>query len=126
MSNFVLNTEDANWYSDLFKSVNGFRPGSYAKFDSQKEFDEEIQNLIDQSNLQMDEEKIQDTKALEKYEFRILKLQHDFNLTHVNAIRWDMQAEDIQEYDMSYYLYCQGLNSIDSDKIISEFKESVK
>jgi hypothetical protein len=123
MTNFVLNSQDADFYSDLFKSVYGFRPrGPLINFPSQERFDEEVQCLIDESNLQLEQEERDFKAALERYETRIDGLMKSFSLTRKDAIRWDMQAEGHEEWDMDAYLYYQGLNCSDSNRIMEEFK----
>ena len=111
-------TFDENIVSDLHKDARGFRPTEYFWEEWTQCGDDTRQsmwdNLILELNETMDRERLAEARALAKLLDRILetmKLGADDQMT---AIKWIIQAEEFDDFDLqygaSYFCYHFGLS----------------
>jgi hypothetical protein len=110
--------------SDLYKEAFGSRPsGDYLRsFDEQSDSDKESEwnSLLSMMEFRESSERESEARALETYTARIAGMMNDYGISQATAIRWDMDAFDIQltveaddygtcDQDIEHYLWRQGL-----------------
>ena len=99
-------TFDANIVSDLFKDVNGFRPGStfYTTWNSGNDDQKQViwDNLILQLEEKYNEDKRIEAIETEKFEAQI-KLAMDLGAdSRESALRWIVEELDLSDSDKMY------------------------
>lgn len=113
-------TFDENTVSDLYKDAYGVRPRAefWAEWkemcDDEKhaEWDRMCEHLEETMEL----ERLRAQRSYEQWYRHIEKLMDSAKLSHGDAIRWDMQAQDATG-DIGYYCYRWGLSYSTEDEI---------
>ena len=109
--------------SDLTKDVYGFRDRSERYLSlSVEELKKEVDFLVARLEEHVQEEAREQAEALIAYEARIQTYMTDYKLSQADAIRWDMQAEDLDVEDIEHYLWRQGLSFKDMKKFMDVLK----
>jgi len=122
-------TFDENIVSDLHKDARGFRPSTYwwdqwnMCSDDQKQI--MWDSLIVEFNEEMDRERKAQAKALQNLEERIAQARRLGTPTEKYAIKWIIEAEEFDDYDLrygaDYFCYHFGLSySVKNDLPIQE------
>lgn len=99
---------------DAYKDANGIRP-RFMNFSamSMEELQAEADYLSNQISKQIEEEKKEQDLSKEEFENHILEIVTNHNVDEKTAIRWDMQAENINptsEQDVEHYYWNKGLS----------------
>lgn len=110
-------TFDENIVSDLYKEINGCRPREYFWSTWNDASDDEKQviwdNLCDDHEHEMAREKVREEDAHMRLLERIQTAYAWGAKDKVQALRWIMEAEEFDEYDMmygpSYFCYHFGI-----------------
>ena len=108
----TLRISDAHTFSDLHKDVYGFRPRGVT-FASVEAFEAEYTRLVELLSDVVKNEQKEAADALVNYNLRITGIMADFNVDHETAIRWDMQAFDVNTsdtQDVEHYFWKQLLS----------------
>ena len=121
-------TFDANIVSDLFKDVNGFRPGStfYTAWNSGNDDQKQViwDNLILQLEEKYNEDKRIEAEETEKFEAQIASAIDAGAGSRETALRWIVEGLDLSDSDKLYggdyicytlnlpYSYANEFNSI--------------
>lgn len=90
--NATTNSNDGSIYSDLFKDVYGSRPRGVT-FESVEAFDADFMRLSNMLDNQIDEEKIQQSKNMEKFAQRVLETMALVNCDQRRALEIIADAE---------------------------------
>lgn len=109
---YQMTKEDASCYSDLYKSLYGFRPRNVESFANEQEFDADMNFMQKHLEIQMDEEAKTTQNLVEAYASRISTMMNDHGIDYPTAVRWDMQAEGFTTFDsfeMEHYAWGLGL-----------------
>ncbi len=97
--------------SDLSKAATGSR----LRYDYAGMSDEELQQTWDYYIREVEASELRDADAharnWDNYVAYINEMCSDHLIDRPTAIRWDMQAENIEEYDIGFYAYQKGLSS---------------
>tara|TARA_B100000927_G_scaffold290625_1_gene289999 strand:- start:222 stop:596 length:375 start_codon:yes stop_codon:yes gene_type:complete len=95
--------------SDVHKDAYGFRPRGLYTGMTVKELEVELDRLCEAASEEADRiEKLEaeNWKALKKHLSGLVDIgAKDFR----QALAWDMQAEDVPEYDFGYYCFHKGV-----------------
>jgi hypothetical protein len=99
-------TFDANIVSDLFKDVNGFRPGStfYTTWNSGNNDQKQViwDNLILQHEEKYNEDKRIEAEETEKFEAQIASAIDAGAGSRETALRWIVEELDLSDSDKMY------------------------
>lgn len=95
--------------SDLTKSATGTRIRKNYAAMSDTELDAEYKFWWDASERAAREEQERFTREKAAYFARIDKMAADHGVSFATAVRWDMQAQGIED-DLDFYAYENGLN----------------
>lgn len=99
-------TFDANIVSDLFKDVNGFRPGStfYTTWNSGNNDQKQViwDNLILQLEEKYNEDKRIEAEETEKFEAQIASAIDAGAGSRETALRWIVEGLDLSDSDKLY------------------------
>ena len=97
------------YISDTHKDAYGFRPRGLYNNMSVQELRDELDRLCEAASEEADRiEKLEaeNWKALKKHLSGLVDIgAKDFR----QALAWDMQAEDVPEYDFGYYCFHKGV-----------------
>ena len=108
--------------SDASKDAYGFR----VRLDYAAMSDEELQKTYDGYCKTIEEVIVREAQEEDSAWFRFLarieKMVSDFEITRATAIRWDMEAEDVND-DVGFYAYKNGLNTIARANEIKKWME---
>ena len=99
--------------SDMFKDANGFRPRHYKEWWTEEELEKEYDYLQTCINESMERERIQHEIAEKEFEALILKTIELGAEDRDTAIRWLMQAEDVDTrnlQDVEHFFWGHGLS----------------
>jgi hypothetical protein len=108
----MLTGVDYSAFSDLFKDVNGFRPrGALIEFESVEDYNRQMDRLVEDLEQNMADEARAEDQALRDFNAYIDGLVADFGVSRGTVVRWDMEAEGIDNDDFGYYLWNKGLVS---------------
>jgi len=92
--------------SDLHKEVYGFRPTQDWWVDWNNSSDSQKEKIWDEYNrvneLQIVEATQREEKNLQDFKSNIAKMMFDHNLTKLDAVRWWIEAEGLNETDLMY------------------------
>lgn len=90
---------DGSIFSDLYKDIYGMRPRFFS-FKNRKEFDSAFKQLAEQAK----EDAIERAKIYERnaddLDFMIENLQQDHTIDRATAIRWLIEAENLDPFDL--------------------------
>lgn len=103
-----LNISDLHKEARGFRCHNDFNNGQWTK----ESIDSHYDNLLVELKESIENEKIWREEAVVKFEAHLTKLMADFGISRSDAIRWDMQAEEIEFYnsqDVEGYLVFKGI-----------------
>lgn len=111
-------TFDENIVSDLHKDARGFRPSVAWMHAWETSSDEEKQDiwdsLIEEFEEEMDRERKAQAKALQNLEKRIAQVRRLGAPTEKHALKWIMEAEEFDDFDLrygaDYFCYHFGLS----------------
>ena len=104
----TVTDQDLAILSDLFKSVNGFRPrGVYPADMSVEDYTRIMYDLILQHEDVLEQEAQAHAQAKDAWVESISKIATTNHITFKDAVRWDMQAHDTNDVD--HYEYLRGL-----------------
>lgn len=105
-------TFDANIVSDLHKDAYGFRPSAYWWEIWSESTDEQKQgtwdDLIDQLNYSMEQEKQAQARAIDRFEHLVAKTIEHGAADRETALRWIMDSSDCNG-DWEYLCWQHGL-----------------
>ena len=112
--------------SDLYKDAKGFRP-SAAWMQSFIEMSQEDQQTVmddlqEAVDSEIEHEREREDRAYTYWSNEIYDMTIVHNISFVDAIRWDMQAEDAVN-DLGFYCYRRGLAYRHEDEISRLLKE---
>lgn len=105
----ALTDQDYSTFSDLYKDVYGFRPRGVT-FATPEAFDAEFERLVRQLEINQEAEAQADIQLKVKFDAHIAGLMKDHNIDKATALRWDMDAMDV-DGDLDYYFWNWGFNS---------------
>lgn len=102
---------------DMYRDVFGSRPttGTMNAWSAMndEEFGLELDHLSRMATEEIEREKAQENAAAVRFEARINTMMADHSIDRETAIRWDIQANDMEQdikfYGMDYYAYENGL-----------------
>jgi hypothetical protein len=126
-------TFDENIVSDLHKDAYGFRPSTYWWQIWSESTDDQKQgtwdDLIDQLNQSMEQEKQAQARAIERFEVDIAKSIEWGARTRAAAIRWLVSAYDSSDYyteldKAEYFCYHNNLPYSMANEIAECLKEA--
>lgn len=109
-------TFDENIVSDLHKDARGYRPSSYWWEDWRTSCDETKQtiwdNLIAEFNAEMERQRHADSMAVIAFHQRVQGLMIVGAKDEVQALKWIIQAEGFDKFDLMYGAdyFCFNLN----------------
>lgn len=110
--------------SDLYKEASGFRPSAdyMRSFDAQTAEEKEAEWNLLLSMMETREacDRESEARALDTYNTRIASMMNDYGISQATAIRWDMDAFDVDlgpaiefqggaDQEIEHYLWRQGL-----------------
>jgi len=102
----MTHTFEANIFSDLFKDARGYRPDSGHEFymlDTTDDRKQEIwDSMIEEFNEAQEAEQKREAAALAAFEARVAATRALGASTDVEAIKWILDAEGMDEYDYMY------------------------
>lgn len=108
----IMFTYDENTVSDLHKDAYGFRPSAYWWEIWSESTDEQKQgtwdDLIDQLNYSMEQEKQAQARAIDRFEHLVAKTIEHGAANRETALRWIMDASDCRG-DWDYLCWQHGL-----------------
>lgn len=113
MNSIAIRSAHDRCFSDLHKDAYGFRPGPH-QFElwnsmNDEQLDAEEAYLYQAIQQSVREEEEAERRAAQQFEAYIAKLMADHSIDRATAIRWDMEAEDVQGYGLDGYRYAHGL-----------------
>lgn len=108
---------DERVLSDLHKDARGFRPSS-DWFQAWNEMDVPARNalwtsLCDDVDTAIETERAQTLQAIARLEDRIAEQAHDLGVSVQTMVRWDMDAHQVGDHGVGYYLYLCGISSLE-------------
>lgn len=123
-------TFDETIFSDLYKDVYGTRPRSHEFYDATNDRKQAIwDSLLFELDREMGEQAERERRAISEFETRIAEMGQLGAEDVTTAIRWILEAEDYDDYDLMYgsskvcyefgLPYSFGLNII-IDRVCSE------
>ena len=133
-------TDTYELISDLHKDTYGFRPSqSYlqAFYDkSPVEQEAEWNSLCVELERREAEDRAQEQRSLEVFEARIQDMVCDFNISEATAIRWDMDAFEVDidgalaahcsaEQEIEQYLWTQGIAFKEWPRLVALIKDEL-
>jgi hypothetical protein len=96
--------------SCLSKDAFGFR----VRKDWDAMSDEELQSdwdwMVDLSNANDTAERVAMLAAQKRWEIRMNKMVSDFGISFGTALRWDMEATEVESGDYGHYCYHMGIS----------------
>lgn len=95
--------------SDLSKEAYGFRVRKDYTGVSDEELQADWDHYIETADRRWAEEAAQEEKCLEEWKARINEMCKVHGITRHDAVRWDMQAMDVED-DFEHYLWRCGIS----------------
>lgn len=110
---------------DCYKDVHGIRP-RWINFSemSTAEMQEMADNLAKEVTESIEREEKEQALAKDAYDKHLLAMITDYNVDEKTAIRWDMQAENVDtsnEQDVEHYYWKKGLSFKDIKSYMTKY-----
>ena len=98
-------------YSDIHKDATGSRPRDWAaiQLKSNKELLEDIEYFSKVADEEIERERAAQAEQKKLWEAHIAGIMRDNNVDRATALRWDMDAMDVNG-DMGYYIYLWNMD----------------
>lgn len=95
--------------SDMSKDAYGFRMRKDYSSYTETDLREEMEFLQIQVNAQIEIDRANEEDAIARFESFIAKMMTDYGIDRATAVRWDMQAEDYEPWEIERYVWSKGL-----------------
>jgi hypothetical protein len=119
---------DASIFSDLYKDAYGTRPrgDAMARFNSMTDREQQayMQDLAEMVSDNIEYERREEQRAEAKFETTFSQIAEQFGVDFNTAVRWDMDAEDVDrtfKQDVEHYFWKQGLSFDKIDELAEQF-----
>ena len=98
-------------YSDIHKDATGSRPRDWAaiQLKSNEELLEDIEYFSKVADEEIERERAAQAEQKKLWEAHIAGIMRDNNVDRATALRWDMDAMDVNG-DMGYYIYLWNMD----------------
>jgi hypothetical protein len=123
-----MNYTDLGVVSDLHKDARGFRPSQeWMREFASKDYLEQkdiIDNLAEEVEESINEDRQREARAEQEFNRVFNKIAQDFNTDFATAVRWDMDASDVDRtclQDVQHYFWLQGLSFQKIDELAPQF-----
>ena len=110
-------------YSDIHKDATGSRPRDWAaiQLKSNKELLEDIEYFSKVADEEIERERAAQAEQKKLWEAHIAGIMRDNNVDRATALRWDMDAMDVNG-DMGYYIYLWNMDYMLENELTAMLK----
>ena len=110
-------------YSDIHKDATGSRPRDWAaiQLKSNEELLEDIEYFSKVADEEIERERAAQTEQKKLWEAHIAGIMRDNNVDRATALRWDMDAMDVNG-DMGYYIYLWNMDYMLENELTAMLK----
>ena len=110
-------------YSDIHKDATGSRPRDWAaiQLKSNEELLEDIEYFSKVADEEIERERAAQAEQKKLWEAHIAGIMRDNNVDRATALRWDMDAMDVNG-DMGYYVFLWNMDYQLENELLSMLK----
>ena len=110
-------------YSDIHKDATGSRPRDWAaiQLKSNEELLEDIEYFSKVADEEIERERAAQAEQKKLWEAHIAGIMRDNNVDRATALRWDMDAMDVNG-DMGYYIYLWNMDYMLENELTAMLK----